>query len=232
MPPNPARPPTVWTNRTAVSSARCPASHELPAAWVLMPVIIIGGIVLSFFSVWLRAMLAGTFANFVTATIAGLLLDFLVNYPLRAESSTVGYTPLIHDSAKLPVIKPPWGRMIAIDLDGVVPTDATAVAVQVTAVAGRPGFLTAHATGTDRQATPLHARHQLTVRPTAVFSEVEASEVPASERRDRAVSREYQLGIRACLRRRQPGHRSRGCLAAPERHGRLVVPDKYGGGIH
>jgi simple sugar transport system permease protein len=39
----------------------------------------------------------------VLNAIAGLLLDFLVNYPLRAEASTVGYTASIHDTAKLPL---------------------------------------------------------------------------------------------------------------------------------
>lgn len=39
----------------------------------------------------------------VLNAIAGLLVDFLVNYPLRAEASTVGYTPSIADTAKLPV---------------------------------------------------------------------------------------------------------------------------------
>lgn len=32
----------------------------------------------------------------VLNAIAGLLVDFLVNYPLRAEASTSGYTPSIH----------------------------------------------------------------------------------------------------------------------------------------
>lgn len=36
-------------------------------------------------------------------TMAGLLLDFLVNYPLRAEASTVGYTPSILETARLPL---------------------------------------------------------------------------------------------------------------------------------
>lgn len=36
-------------------------------------------------------------------TMAGLLVDFLVNYPLRAEASTVGYTPSILDTARLPL---------------------------------------------------------------------------------------------------------------------------------
>ncbi|WP_169564338.1 ABC transporter permease [Microbacterium indicum] len=39
----------------------------------------------------------------VLNTIAGLLVDFLVNYPLRAEASTVGYTPSIADTARLPL---------------------------------------------------------------------------------------------------------------------------------
>ncbi|MFP5359973.1 MAG: ABC transporter permease [Actinomycetes bacterium] len=39
----------------------------------------------------------------VLNTMAGLLLNFLVNYPLRAEASTVGYTPIIDESARLPV---------------------------------------------------------------------------------------------------------------------------------
>lgn len=39
----------------------------------------------------------------VLNAMAGLLVDFLVNYPLRAEASTVGYTPTIADSAKLPL---------------------------------------------------------------------------------------------------------------------------------
>jgi ABC-type uncharacterized transport system permease subunit len=39
----------------------------------------------------------------VLNAIAGLLVDFLVNYPLRAEASTVGYTQSIDDSAKLPL---------------------------------------------------------------------------------------------------------------------------------
>ena len=38
----------------------------------------------------------------VLNTIAGLLVDFLVNYPLRAEPSTVGYTKVIDESAQLP----------------------------------------------------------------------------------------------------------------------------------
>lgn len=37
----------------------------------------------------------------VLNAIAGLLVDFLVNYPLRAEASTVGYTVPIQDTAKL-----------------------------------------------------------------------------------------------------------------------------------
>lgn len=36
-------------------------------------------------------------------TIAGLLLNFLVNYPLRAEASTVGYTAVVAESARLPL---------------------------------------------------------------------------------------------------------------------------------
>jgi simple sugar transport system permease protein len=39
----------------------------------------------------------------VLNTMAGLLLDFLVNYPLRAESSTVGYTHSILETARLPL---------------------------------------------------------------------------------------------------------------------------------
>ncbi|MCS5736224.1 ABC transporter permease [Herbiconiux daphne] len=39
----------------------------------------------------------------VLNAIAGLLVDFLVNYPLRAEASTVGYTRPIADTAKLPL---------------------------------------------------------------------------------------------------------------------------------
>lgn len=39
----------------------------------------------------------------VLNTVAGLLLDFLVNYPLRFEASTVGYTQPILDTAKLPL---------------------------------------------------------------------------------------------------------------------------------
>ncbi|PZU39906.1 MAG: ABC transporter permease [Microbacterium sp.] len=39
----------------------------------------------------------------VLNAIAGLLLDFLVNYPLRAEASTVGYTPVVNEEARLPV---------------------------------------------------------------------------------------------------------------------------------
>jgi general nucleoside transport system permease protein len=39
----------------------------------------------------------------VLNAMAGLLVDFLVNYPLRAEASTVGYTPPIAESARLPV---------------------------------------------------------------------------------------------------------------------------------
>lgn len=39
----------------------------------------------------------------VLNAMAGLLLDFIVNYPLRAEASTVGYTPTIADTAKLPL---------------------------------------------------------------------------------------------------------------------------------
>lgn len=37
----------------------------------------------------------------VLNAMAGLLLDFLVNYPLRAEASTVGYTPSILPTARL-----------------------------------------------------------------------------------------------------------------------------------
>lgn len=39
----------------------------------------------------------------VLNAMAGLLLDFLVNYPLRAEASTVGYTPQILPTARLTV---------------------------------------------------------------------------------------------------------------------------------
>ncbi|GAA1737741.1 ABC transporter permease [Microbacterium paludicola] len=39
----------------------------------------------------------------VLNAIAGLLLDFLVNYPLRAEASTVGYTHVVRDEARLPL---------------------------------------------------------------------------------------------------------------------------------
>lgn len=39
----------------------------------------------------------------VLNTVAGLLLDFLVNYPLRAEASTVGYTHSILPTARLPL---------------------------------------------------------------------------------------------------------------------------------
>ncbi|WP_210505487.1 ABC transporter permease [Naasia sp. SYSU D00057] len=39
----------------------------------------------------------------VLNAIAGLLLDFLVNYPLRAEASTNGYTHVVRDEARLPV---------------------------------------------------------------------------------------------------------------------------------
>jgi ABC-type uncharacterized transport system permease subunit len=41
--------------------------------------------------------------SIILNAIAALLVDFLVNYPLRAEASTVGYTPAIASSAKLPV---------------------------------------------------------------------------------------------------------------------------------
>lgn len=40
--------------------------------------------------------------SIIMNTIAGLLLDYLVNYPLRAEASTVGYTRTIAETAKLP----------------------------------------------------------------------------------------------------------------------------------
>lgn len=39
----------------------------------------------------------------VLNAMAGLLLNFLVNYPLRAEASTVGYTRPILESARLPL---------------------------------------------------------------------------------------------------------------------------------
>lgn len=39
----------------------------------------------------------------VLNAIAGLLLDFLVNYPLRAEPSTVGYTRTVEETARLPL---------------------------------------------------------------------------------------------------------------------------------
>lgn len=39
----------------------------------------------------------------VLNAIAGLLLDFLVNYPLRAEASTVGYTRVVSETARLPL---------------------------------------------------------------------------------------------------------------------------------
>lgn len=39
----------------------------------------------------------------VLNAMAALLLDFLVNYPLRAEASTAGYTRSIADTARLPV---------------------------------------------------------------------------------------------------------------------------------
>lgn len=39
----------------------------------------------------------------VLNAIAGLLLDFLVNYPLRAEASTVGYTHVVRQEARLPL---------------------------------------------------------------------------------------------------------------------------------
>lgn len=39
----------------------------------------------------------------VLNAMAALLLDFLVNYPLRAEASTAGYTPSIAETARLPV---------------------------------------------------------------------------------------------------------------------------------
>lgn len=42
----------------------------------------------------------------VLNAIAGLLVDFLVNYPLRAEASTSGYTPSIHETARLTVLDP------------------------------------------------------------------------------------------------------------------------------
>ncbi|WP_430867661.1 ABC transporter permease [Demequina aurantiaca] len=41
--------------------------------------------------------------SIVLNAMAGLLLNFLVNYPLRAEASSVGYTPSISESARLPV---------------------------------------------------------------------------------------------------------------------------------
>jgi ABC-type uncharacterized transport system permease subunit len=41
--------------------------------------------------------------SIILNAVAALLVDFLVNYPLRAEASTVGYTPVIVSSAKLPV---------------------------------------------------------------------------------------------------------------------------------
>lgn len=39
----------------------------------------------------------------VLNAIAGLLVDFLVNYPLRAEASTVGYTHVVAETARLPL---------------------------------------------------------------------------------------------------------------------------------
>ncbi|MDX6744188.1 ABC transporter permease [Actinocorallia sp. A-T 12471] len=42
----------------------------------------------------------------VLNAMAGLLLDFLVNHPLRAEASTVGYTKPVDASARLPVFDP------------------------------------------------------------------------------------------------------------------------------
>ncbi|ROO84427.1 nucleoside ABC transporter membrane protein [Actinocorallia herbida] len=42
----------------------------------------------------------------VLNAMAGLLLDFLVNHPLRAEASTVGYTRPVDASARLPVFDP------------------------------------------------------------------------------------------------------------------------------
>ncbi|WP_460305439.1 ABC transporter permease [Actinocorallia aurea] len=42
----------------------------------------------------------------VLNAMAGLLLDFLVNHPLRAEASTVGYTEPVDASARLPVFDP------------------------------------------------------------------------------------------------------------------------------
>lgn len=39
----------------------------------------------------------------VLNAMAGLMLDFLVNFPLRAEASTVGYTRAVAESARLPV---------------------------------------------------------------------------------------------------------------------------------
>lgn len=44
--------------------------------------------------------------SIILNTMAGLLLNYLVNYPLRAEASTVGYTRTIADTAKLPVFDP------------------------------------------------------------------------------------------------------------------------------
>lgn len=42
-------------------------------------------------------------STIVLNAIAALLLDYLVNYPLRAEASTVGYTHTVDTSARLPV---------------------------------------------------------------------------------------------------------------------------------
>lgn len=39
----------------------------------------------------------------VLNAMAGLIVDFLVNYPLRADASTVGYTPTIAETARLPL---------------------------------------------------------------------------------------------------------------------------------
>lgn len=58
--------------------------------------------------------------SIILNTVAGLLLDFLVNYPLRAEASTVGYSENVHESARLPLFdtatKFGWSFVIAMTL--------------------------------------------------------------------------------------------------------------------
>ena len=62
---------------------------------------------------------------------------------------------------------------LRIDLEGLVPDDATGVAVQVTAVGGRPGYLAAHAAGASRPATSVLNLDPVTpTRTTVVFTAV------------------------------------------------------------